>query len=350
MNWMIYLKTTETCNLNCKHCFTNGINGKKIFFDQQKTTEWLNKLVEYKLADTFHIEFHGGEPFLVSPEVIEKTILSVKNAKNITWGATSNLVLKLTDKHFDLIEGPFGGRVGTSWDRTIRFANKKQIAIWHKNVKQLISRGNTVKLFVSVTRDTLDIEPIVLLRWIRRLGIQEVSFERLTENGNALKYPEIFPSNLEQDAWFLKMHQQSEKYGARHWFTNEFLENVYAKFETGFLKGGTFCRDCEEKILTINADGSISGCPNSAQELSFGHIKDDPMVAIQHPVRINNIACERSRDPRCYTCEVFHMCGGDCHQLSWQDGVCGAPKSLIKHLSHDKYNRKIWEIKNGNIN
>ena len=29
-DFVVYLKTTETCQLNCKHCFTNGINGRKI--------------------------------------------------------------------------------------------------------------------------------------------------------------------------------------------------------------------------------------------------------------------------------------------------------------------------------
>ena len=105
------------------------------------------------------------------------------------------------------------------------------------------------------------------MRWIKELGVQEVSFERLTGNGNANLHPEIFPRNIEQDAWFLKMHEQSEQYNCRDWFENETLEVIYDKFDKGFLKGGTFCRDCEQKLFTINADGTISGCP--IQHLNF---------------------------------------------------------------------------------
>ena len=39
-----------------------------------------------------------------------------------------------------------------------------------------------------------------------------------------------------------------------------------------------------------------------------------------------------ARNPKCFDCEVFKYCGGDCHQLEWQGNVCGAPKSLMKHL------------------
>lgn len=343
MNWILYLKTTETCNLNCKHCFTNGVNGPKIYWEKNKVIDWLTRFSNHiSPTDTVHCEFHGGEPFLVDTCEMRDVWFFTKNKlPNVTFGATTNLVFKLYEKHFGVIEHCFNNRIATSWDPKIRFSNHKQYELWHSNVKELIKRGVTVKLNISVTQDTLNIEPIVILRWIRRLGVHEVSFERLTGNGSANKHPEIFPKNKDQDAWFLKMYEQSEKYGAREWFNNDFLETIYAKFETGFIGGGTFCRDCEEKIFTLNADGTIAGCPNSAPEQHFGHINMDINELINNPVRIENIACERSRNPLCHSCEVFSYCGGDCHQLDWQDDVCGAPKSLMKKLS----NKKIWILK-----
>lgn len=345
MNWILYLKTTETCNLNCKHCFTNGTNGPKIYWNKTSVIKWLHDFANHTSpTDTVHCEFHGGEPFLVDTcEMRDVWFFTKDRLPNATWGATSNLVLKLYETHFGLIEDVFGNRIATSWDPKIRFDNQKQYDLWHSNVKKLLKRGVTVKLNISVTKDTIGIEPIVLLRWIRRLGVQEVAFERLTGNGSALKHPDIFPTNVEQDEWFLKLHKQSEKYGAREWFENEFLETVYSKFETGFTKGGTFCRDCEEKIFTLNADGTIAGCPNSAPEQQFGKITDSFEDLINNPVRLENIACERSRNPSCYHCDVFTHCGGDCHQLGWQGEVCGAPKSLMRELS--KNSKKIWLIK-----
>jgi radical SAM protein with 4Fe4S-binding SPASM domain len=169
-----------------------------------------------------------------------------------------------------------------------------------------------------------------------------MSLERLTHNGNANLFPEIFPENIDQDAWFLKMHHQMIEHNAREWFDNDFMETIYSKFDNNFTQGGTFCRDCEEKLFTLNADGTIAGCPNSAPEHNFGHITDSLEDLLLNPVRLNNISCERSRNPNCYSCEVFDVCGGDCHQLAWQGDICGAPKSLMKYL---KGNRKVWMIK-----
>ena len=340
MNRMIYVKTTETCQLNCKHCFTNGINGAKIYFNPHKTADWVKRLHSeaYKENDTMHFEFHGGEPFLAPVSHMRIFYEETKDLwPNASFGITSNLTFKLKDEHWDFIKGPLGNRMGTSWDPKIRFENEKQEKLWEDNVRELIKQGVIIKLFISVTKDTINIEPIELLKWVKDLGVQEMALERLTGNGNALLHPEIFPTNLEQDAWFLKMHEQIVEHDARHWFDNEFMETIYNKFESGFLKGGTFCRDCEEKLYTINADGSLSGCPNAAPEEQFGHINDDIKSLINSPRRIKNIACERSRDPRCYECPVFMYCGGDCHQLAWQGDICGAPKSLMKLLKAEKH-------------
>ena len=331
---MVYLKTTETCNLNCKHCFTNGINGRKIYWDSDKTSQWLENMSQYAPEiNHIHCEFHGGEPFLAP---LDSMISYHERCKDLwpsmSWGATTNLTFKLTDEIKDFIKGPLGNRIATSWDTSIRFATIKQRLLWEKNVKTLIDEGVTVKLFVSVTKPLLDMEPIDLLKYVRDLGIKEMDLERLTHNGSANKHPEIFPRNIDQDAWFLKMYNQMIEYDARDWLDNTFIENVIQKFEDGFTKSGTFCRDCEEKLFTINADGTIAGCPNSAPEESFGCIEEPIDTLINKPTRINNIACERNMNEACYSCPVFAKCGGDCHQLEWQGNVCGAPKSLMLHL------------------
>lgn len=349
MNWMFYLKTTETCNLNCKHCFTSGVNGAKIYWDYQQVIQWVSSFIKHKVQqqDSVHCDFFGGEPFLADLSQLREVVRVIKSIHpDTTFGITSNLVLKLTDQHLAFIETDLDNRIGTSWDPTIRFENDKQQALWLKNVKTLIGQGTTIRLHISVTKDTVAIDPIMLLSWLKELGVQDVAFERLTRNGNANLNPDIFPTNTEQDAWFLKMHLQSEQYNARSWFNNDFLESVYAKFETGLTAGGTFCRNCEESIFTLNADGKISGCANSATVFSYGTIYDPIDQVLNSPVRINNMACEKSRNPVCYTCDVFQLCGGDCHQLGWDGDVCGAPKSLMKHLAGiASPARKTWIIK-----
>lgn len=343
---LFYLKTTETCNLNCSHCFTNGTNGPRIFWNHKKVAEWIKRFHAHSpFIPMVHFEFHGGEPFLADLESMQYVYDQCNNLwSNQSWGATTNLVYKLDQDKIRFIQGPLSGRLGTSWDPDIRFANPKQYDLWRKNIDILLGLGIHIKLFISVTKGTIKIKPIDLLEWVRDLGVQEMSLERLTMNGSAAKNIEIFPSNIEQDQWFLKMHKDIQENHARSWFDNEFFETIYSKFETGSTSQGTFCRDCEEKLFTLNADGTIAGCPNSAPEQSFGHIDNNIQDLLSNPKRIENIACERARDPRCYSCEVFQYCNSDCHQLEWQGDICGAPRSVMTALAGINSKRRVIPV------
>jgi radical SAM protein with 4Fe4S-binding SPASM domain len=331
---MFYIKTTETCNLNCDHCFTNGKNGRKIYFHPESIADWCNRVKQYQPNATAHFEYHGGEPFLAPIEDMWKFYnLTQEYWPDASYGITTNLVHKLTPAKLEFIEKVLNNRIGTSWDPNIRFENQKQIDLFENNIKLLLDRGCTIKLFVSLTRDCVNIEPIKLLEYVKGLGVQEMDIERVTSNGLATKNLTVFPSNIEMQEWFLKMHEQMIEHDARHWFHNGFMENVYAKFEKGFTKAGTFCRDCEQKLFTINADGTIAGCPNSAPTDAWGHVMDDVAKSLNAPKRCGIIAEELSRDPRCYDCPVYKYCGGDCHQLAWEGDICPAPKLLMKKLA-----------------
>ena len=335
---MVYLKTTETCNLNCDHCFTNGKFGRKIYFDVDRTVDWFKRFAEATPnKPDLHIEFHGGEPFLAPLKDMQRAYDEVSTYwPDASWGITTNLVHKLTPEKLEFIDTVLNKRVGTSWDPKIRFDNINQRILFEENIKLLLSRGVTIKLFVSLTRDVVDMEPIQLLTYVKSLGVQEMDIERVTKNGHATRNLHIFPSNKEMDAWFLKMHQQMDEYDARDWFHNSFMENIYTKFETGYTKAGTWCRDCEQKLFTINADGTIAGCPNSAPEDHYGTIDMPIYDMLFSPKRIGIIACEAAGNSLCLECPVYKYCGGDCHQLEWDGDICASPRSLMIQLDKER--------------
>tara|TARA_R110001592_G_scaffold130699_1_gene343965 strand:+ start:3554 stop:4372 length:819 start_codon:yes stop_codon:yes gene_type:complete len=250
-----------------------------------------------------------------------------------THGITTNLVYKMTDERLEFLKMIDGGSIGTSWDPNIRFKNEIQRSLWEKNVKLLVEEGCFVKCFISASKDVVKMEPLEIADYMHSLGIGSISYERLTHDGNATINLDIFPHNSELDAFWMKMHETTE----HHPVHNGFLNTVYDKFSKGQFFNGTFCRDCEQKLHTINADGTVAGCPNTAPTQWYGTIDMPAKTVRESPKRMEVIACEtHDRDPRCYDCPVFIYCHSDCHQLQWVDDVCPAPKTLMMKLAGDK--------------
>ncbi len=332
MNKTIYVKTTGTCNLDCKHCFTNGKNGDKTQFDPVATSVWMKDYMSKHPKDThYHMEFHGGEPFLVPLEKLKLYADHFVDHPNVSMCANSNLTFKITDAHVDFIKNYFNYTIGTSWDHWIRWSNQKQFNLWKDNLEYLHSHDIFISLKVSVSRELLKMTPDWFIDQIESFAVGEVSLERLTVDGNAEVNDSIFPDNEEQDNWYLALYHRYKERKPK--FAISTLDIIEAKLKENRVKVDTNCRNCEQNLVTINSDGSLSGCPNSAARLHHAKMDDGVEVFLGSEGRIEQIAEELSWEDNCLSCDVFDLCGGDCHRLPWQNGRCGGLKNTLRYLS-----------------
>lgn len=345
-NLQIYIKTTETCNLNCKHCFTSGSNGAKVYFDPLKTFLFLKKLTDEKRIESLRLLYHGGEPLLAPiKDLIYFYELTQELNTEVSYAIQTNLVYPLTEDKLKFLNIFKSYGIGTSWDENIRFGSnspnneelkKNQLFLWEDNVKKLVSDGHFITLMVSLNTDIVkNKEPFEIIEYASNLGIKYILFERITSNGNALGNLDIFPKNKDVDNWLLRMYLQTIDKKLYLKINNIFLNEI----AHSFLKKqhiGNRCRNCELSLITINADGSLSGCPNSAPENKWGHINQDLNISLNNKNRVGAICKEMTRNSVCFSCPVQDVCNGDCYKLPWEGDTCAAPKSLMRYIKENK--------------
>ena len=343
---MVYLKTTDTCQLNCDHCFTNGSNGKKGFFNPEKTIKFFHNYKKFRPElRAGCISFHGGEPMLCPPEKMFEVWNGTKELwSSVWWSVQTNLTYKLTSQKVDVFDTICQKAWGTSYDFNIRWPNKKAEDLWRSNVKELTAAGHNITVMVSLTGNLIrEKEPIEIINDMASLGVKFINFERVTADGNALENIKngIMPSNKELDHWFLKMWDQSNEHKTYEYIENLFFDSILSStvYQT---HSGCRCRQCEQKVITINADGRVGGCPNGAVTNTYGHIDDDIFKLMSSDGRMCNIQTEAIRKPACATCAVYDICNGDCHQLGWEGDICAAPKSLMT-LIKDKNDIDLYK-------
>jgi radical SAM protein with 4Fe4S-binding SPASM domain len=349
----VYVKATDTCNLNCSHCYTSGNKGKKVFFNPEVVSDFLIQMTRAHQVESARLLYHGGEPMITPLQSLWQFYELTRNSiQGVSYGIQTNLVYPLTDekiKFFETVIGEVG--MGTSWDAKIRFgsavpgAAQQQLELWEKNVRLLSEKGFRLTLMVSLSKYLIqNYEPEQIIQYAIDLGFKYILFERITSDGNAAADTHVLPRNLDIDQWILKMYHQSEAKGFNQKIGNMFLEEI-ALSVVNNMHTANRCRGCETKIITINADGTLAGCPNSAPYKTWGNLSEGYERFLTSSERVGAICKEKMRNPACYTCDVSSVCNGDCYKLKWDGDVCSAPKSLMRLLKNDSQEKeKIREF------
>jgi radical SAM protein with 4Fe4S-binding SPASM domain len=283
--------------------------------------------------------FHGGEPLLAPVKDFYSFYDQVKDLKNIAFGIQTNLVYKLNEKKLSFFKDILNLEgIGTSWDPNIRFGSngitsrEQDIKLWESNIKTLVNLGSELTLMVSLSRDVIEkFEPREILDYAISLGIKFILFERITDDGNSQINNEVLPSNMSLDLWLFSMYEQTLEDDRYLKIGNMFLDEIATSYVNGSHVANR-CRGCEQKLITINANGTLSGCPNSAPTSLWGKIDENPSNFIKSNQRTDAICKELTRNSICLTCEVNDLCNGDCYKLKWDGDICSAPKTLFKYL------------------
>ena len=329
--------------MNCKHCFTSGSQGARIYFNPDKIIHFFQELKKNcPWVKNVRFMFHGGEPLLAPTNDMRKVYEGLKDLfPRTTFGAQTNLVYPLTDEKRSFFKDVlFEDGFGTSWDYDIRFGstgNKdKQIQMWEQNVRDLVADGHYLTMIVSITKKLIEEKsPIEIINYAHQLGFKHILFERITSDGNAKMNSEILPSNKSQDEWLHRMFNQCIEHKTYEYIGNMLLSELADAF-VNHKHTANRCRVCEQSLLTINANGTIGGCPNTGPVDHWGHIDWPIMDSLKSEKRLKAIACESlERNPICYQCPAFEYCNSDCNKLPWDGDYCAAPKLIWKQMMSD---------------
>lgn len=365
----IYIKLTNDCSLNCKHCYNRYIESTfpkqeeippKVFVDA--VNNYLIKYMKYWKKKTkgdviFNISFHGGEPFLnettcdMMSAILGRLRFESKFADYFyAVDATTNLlpsdpnlfktrVLPIIMEYFRFEFSPF---IKTSWDfGDIRFHSKEAEKTWVENMLLCADNGVYTKVNICLTKPLIDYRKytntnfgafLYILAYSAR--INEIHFEPLTANTTEDK--SLIPTYEEIDNFLLDLYEMKDEFKSINLEIDNFSD--YREMLHGnFL--GCRGRECTANVITIDRDLNIYTCPNTTD--CIGNVIHKPV----YTARKNGSIYKQEHTPkeRCLSCEYYKYCNGGCFQLSDDsEGNCPFYKKLFQAIYDD-------EKRNGNI-
>lgn len=326
----IYVKTTNTCNLNCSYCYTGGNKVKRKDFDYESTSIWIRNFL-FKYKEMVVVKFHGGEPLFVKEfGSIQKFVESLQDINHlIKFDITTNLTIPLQSYHIEFLEKYIYDRViVTSYDKTDRFPNEVILNQWESNISLL--KLHCFKIYVKaiLSKDVISSDPKEFLDYFEKLNIDYLQLERITGSKKI--------SNYDSEEFMINLYKEykSNRY--------PFKIVTFDKYEWALKHNQCFpspCnnRTCNSDNITINSDGSIAGCPDNWRD-SYSSIYDDNSVdeiLTKSNCKLSKcIMTELIKDKRCASCSYLKICGGSCYRSSFDDTGCPGYPRLLAYMEN----------------
>lgn len=345
---LVYVRIFEGCNLACEHCFIPP-NPKVM------TPESLSKVPEIvsgfaKPGQTILIQWHGGEPTLLGPDIVRNSIEAWKTRSpeyNWRFGIQTNLTT-YNDAWKQLYRDHFDGQVGVSWDPEIRIERKGrpetnksfETSFW-ANMQQLVADGLEPYLVVTGTKIFFDTfrNPHDFFTLMRRYGITSGHIERLTRTGVAREnWGRLGLSNLEYSRNMLRFgrayfdqlrHSTNAANPPVRLSPFDGLQKSLQRLERG-QAGGSGCLSgiCDTRFHTIDANGYKTGCTAVTSEI-------DNKNADVKTIQIADFRIARKmRQSSCVDCAFRTICSSGCLATDKWDGSgeCSGGKKLFEGL------------------
>ena len=327
---LCYVRLFEGCNLHCEHCFIPS-NPKKMSIEQlHNIPDTVRKFA--KAGDVILLQWHGGEPTLLGPQIIRDAIIEIeKQGNEFKWihGIQTNLTT-YNKAWAELYRQYFNNQVGISWDPEIRHLRKKtdtsnseyEDLFWEK-FSNLIADGIEPYLIITATRKFFNKWPVAVMLFeeLEKRGVGKIHFERLTPTGYARdNWDFLGLNNLEFSTNMSRLYKSYKLWRQQNpnskIFISPFdgLEHSVQKLISGENQGyGCWSGNCDTKFHTIDANGYKRGCTalNSENDNSRSNSK----------LYIPDFIKERdTRIINCSDCKFRSICSSGCLALEKNDG------------------------------
>ena len=306
----LYLKVTDKCQLNCKHCYNRDQSTYgEMYLD--RFVDFVVKIVLSYVPKTTQVVFHGGEPMLYDHEVLgQSALLSAIEFLKIhgfSVAMTTNLTYKLTPQRLEILKSL--DQLSVSWDYKIRF-NEKEEVLFLKNLNKI--KDLEPMVIVSLTKLLIDeVTPHAFLWKMKSFGIKTFNIERLTDNPD-VRANNLMPTNKEVREWLYGLYKENrDTFG----FNIPLFEELHNAVHGELF--GCRARKCTDNVMTINPDGTIGTCPNISKDIIQDSWGDWQIVNWSKLKKQ-----EQTLEPDCLGCKWLDICHGDCFQLKHDTTGC----------------------------
>lgn len=348
-------KLTDYCNLKCTYCHQDALTGKPILMPMETFKNAVRLVLGSSSAPVAFVQFHGGEPLLVSDDFLKEAVafcreeLEVKKGKKVEFYIQTNLT-KVTPEKEQLLRDL---KIGISFsmdgppeiNEEMRGGSRRIVENW-RNMKKVGNGAGVICLIQPSNWDRIpevlnffDQEEMTTVRFNlmvpdgRGKDVDNVSTDKLfNAKAIVLDYMLATEGKRVVDITMLSaMKRFAKSNGAPSSFE-------YAGCESLYCQAGRM-------LYSFNPDGSFYACDRIAEapSWSMGNV-NKPFGHNEQVIARKQRSAFHHKDEwwaRCEGCDAKKICEFSCsayyvHEVDTREIECQYTKKLWAHMLERK--------------
>lgn len=349
----VTLKVTNGCNLKCSYCNVEADLPNTPRLSIERYRRIADLLIENSKEPLLNLEFHGGEPLLLSDEWFEEAVgyaaaLAKKHGKIVEHPMQTNGT-RLTEARLDLLL-KLGIRIGISCDGPPEINDRHRMA--GKRVEQalklLIERRVRVGVILVLSQSNC-CEMWQVMEYFRGLGLPAFRVNFMQPQGLGLDHDlltgremfagmkAVFDHMAETNCSVVEADMQMA--------VNRFVSGRYPRPQLSCWE-----HQCQagRVYVAINVEGDVYSCGTDMFHHRLGHI--DEGFAREH---VGQTLCTlHHKDPwyiRCFNCAAKRICNQSCptsdfNNINYRDAECEYTRLLYSYfVENADVVRRVYE-------
>lgn len=350
----VTMKLTQGCNLKCAYCNTETVTPRTPMMSLDLYKRVATLLLENSQSRFVSLEFHGGEPMLLSDEWFEEAAgfawsLARRHQKMLDLPMVTNGTL-MTAERLDRLsklgisfclscDGPphindvmRGG--GLAVERCLRLFRERRLDV---GVMLVMSHSNYAHM-----REVME--------WFRGMGVASFAINFIQPQGRGIDSPLLDGEQMLEGIVQVIDHMVETEVSVYDAETARFVERFVAgRFRETQPSCWNFQCQAGRTYVAIDLHGNIHPCGSDAYQHIFGNVNDD-LDEERYQRTLATLHDKGEWPIRCFDCHAKQICNHSCptsdyNDLRYKENECKFTRLLWNHLcDHPWQATTIYEV------
>lgn len=321
----LVLKLTDYCNLRCKYCHQDALNGRPVLMPMETLKNAVRLILKPSVAPVVYVQFHGGEPLLCPDEYFREAVAFCKQeletpAREVQFCLQTNLTRVTPEKEALLRELKIAVSYSLDGPPSINDALRgggRRIVLHWRRMKANGTQAGVICLIQPSNWDRME----EVLQFFHDEGMLNVRFNLMVPDGRGRDVATATTEKLFQAKKVILDHMlrtggQSVVDSTLYNMMKRFVKANGAPASSEYHGCESFYCQAARSLFSVNPDGRFYACDRIAENPSWamGNVNADFAEPEKEIATGKRRAFHHKDDwwARCEGCDAKKICEFSC--------------------------------------